>query len=102
MKFGDLNKFVDKIFQVFLPPAGVRSGLALFEHVILKFVEAEFALFNFLADARVPGTVTLFDKFRQAPIPANGGGNLQAAGERVHAADVGVEEIERLETFPAD
>ena len=35
-------------------------------------------------------------------VGADGGGDLQAPGEGVHAADVGVEQVDRLEALAAD
>ena len=54
------------------------------------------------ADARVPGSVTVLDHPGQFAVGANGGGDLQALGEGVHAADVGVEKIDRFKALAAD
>ena len=53
------------------------------------------------ADARVPRAVAVLDELGQAPVLADRGGNLETAREGVHPADVGVEQIDRLERFPA-
>ena len=50
---------------------------------------------------RVPRAVAVFDELLHGPVGTDGGGDLQPAGEGVHAADVGVEQIDRLETFAA-
>src|SRR6185503_10027092 len=56
---------------------------------------------DLLAQASVPGGVALLHEFSQATVLADGRGDLQAAGERVHAADVGVEEVDWLEALAA-
>ncbi len=46
--------------------------------------------------------VALLEHLVEHAVLADRGGDLQPAGERVHAADVGVEQIDRLEAFAAD
>ena len=42
------------------------------------------------------------DEFREATVLADGGGDLQAARKRVHAGDVRVEQVQRLEALTAN
>ena len=53
------------------------------------------------ADAGIPRGVALLHEFGEATVLADRGGDLQAAREGVHAADVRVEQIDRLEAFAA-
>src|ERR1035441_235964 len=96
-----LDKLVDEIFQEFLPAADVRVGLALLEHVSFEFLEAGLARLDLRADAGIPRSVAVLDKFAQPSVFADGGGDLQAAREGVHATDVRIKQINRLETFAA-
>ena len=105
----------DRLFQLDLTPAphwlrvqpvgdGARIlrdrlRFAQLEHVDFKLLKADFALFDFLADARVPRAVPLLHKLSQPTVFANRRCDFQPARERVHAADVRIEQIYRLEAF---
>ncbi len=74
----------------------------LLQHVGLQFLEVHLACLDLFADALVPRGVALLDEVLQHAVLANLGGDLQALGEGVHAADVGVEQVDRLEALAAD
>jgi hypothetical protein len=93
------NKLVDQILQKFLAAAFVGGRFAFFEHVFLQGLKIALAGFDLLAEAAVPRTVAMPDKLRQAPVLADGGRDSESAREGVHAADVRVKQIDRLETF---
>src|ERR1035437_6802372 len=93
--------FVDEVFQKFLTTAGVWRSVAFLEHVSFEFLEAGLAFFNLRADTAVPRGVTVLHKLRETSVLADGGGDFQSAREGVHAADVRVKQIYRLEAFAA-
>src|SRR5262249_54429284 len=59
------------------------------------------ALLDLLADAGIPGTVASAHKILQTSVLANGGGGFETAGEGIHAGNVGVKQVNRLEAFAA-
>ena len=77
-------------------------GVALGEHVLLQRREVVLAGLDLGADAAVPRGVAVLDHAGQLAVGADRGGDLQALGEGVHAADVGVEQVDRLEALAAD
>ena len=94
---------VDQVLDHLLPAAVVRRHFALVEHVLFERREA--APCRLRSRRRCPLSqlaVALLDDLVERAVGANRGGDLQAAGEGVHAADVGVEQIDRLEAFAAD
>src|SRR5436190_5537733 len=94
-----LNEVVDEVFQKLLTTARVRFHVAFLEHVSFEFFKTHFSLLDLPADARIPRAVALFQKLVQAAVFAYRRGNFQPAGEGVHPTDVGVEQIDRLETL---
>ncbi len=58
--------------------------------------------FDFFAEAGVPTGVALAEQFFEFAVGEHCVRDFEAAGEGVHAADVGVEQIDRLEAFAAD
>lgn len=73
---GALNKLVDQILQELLPAALVRFHLAQVERVLRKLAESHFAFLDLLSNPEVERAVTLANKLIQAPIFADGGGDL--------------------------
>src|ERR1051326_1981665 len=90
---GGSDEFVDQVFEEFLTAAAVRSDISLLEHIGFEFFEAGFAGFNLRSDAAVPGAVALLHELRQAAIFADCRRRLQPARERIHSADVGMEQV---------
>ena len=79
---------------------GVASPLSsMYFSSVLKLCLPRFDLG---ADAAVPRAVALLEHPVEHAVLADRGGDLQAAGKGVHAADVGVEQIDRLEALAAD
>src|SRR5581483_1274052 len=83
----------------FLASTRIARGVSFLEHVRFEFIEPRPSRFNFRSNARIPRRITLLHEFRQAPVFANGGRNLQSARKGIHSADVRVEKIDRLKTF---
>lgn len=96
------DEFVNKIFEEFLSAALIGGGFTTFvQNVFFEAGEIRLAGLDLFSDAAVPGGVAVFDKFRQAPVFANGRRDFEAAGECVHASDVRVEKVDGFEGFPA-
>src|SRR5690606_5842631 len=93
---------VDQVLDQLLTPASIRRDLALREHVLLERREAVLAGLDLGANARVPRCVSLAEERLELALGTNPRGDLQAASEGIHAADMGVEEIDRLEALAAD
>src|SRR5438128_645636 len=81
------NELVDQVLEEFLAAAFVRRHLTHLQGIRFKFVEADLAFFDSFADAGVPGAVAVPDELAEAAVLADGGGDLEAAREGVHAAD---------------
>ena len=96
-----LDVLVDEVFQVLLTAAFVVGDFALGQHVALEALKVGGAVLDVFADAMIPTVVTIIHCLLKAPVGADGGGDLQAAGKGVHAADVRVEEIDRLVALAA-
>src|SRR5947207_3022684 len=90
-----LDVTIEDVLQHLLPARDVLLRVALLEHVLLEVLERRLALLDPRADAAVPAGVALLDEVLQDAVGADPGGDLQTAGEGVHAADVGVEQIDR-------
>src|ERR1019366_4312936 len=90
---------VDEVFEEFLTTADVRGNFTFLENVRFNLLEAGLARLDLRAEARIPRRVTLLQKVSQASVLANRRRNFQSARERVHAADVSVEQINRLKTL---
>ncbi len=95
------DEFVDEVFEEFLA-AAADEGFAVFEGVGFEFFEAGAAAFNLGTDAVIEAAVALLDEAIEAAVVDDGLGDFEAASEGVHAADVGVEEIDWLEAFAPD
>src|SRR3954470_23094684 len=99
LKFSGLNELVDQVLEELLPAALAGRGFALLEHDLLQRREAFLASFDPGAEAAVPGGITLLDEICEAAVRANRGGDLEAASEGVHATDVRVEKVFRVDAF---
>src|ERR1044071_3734257 len=97
VRLSSLQIAVQHVFEQFLTTGDVRGHFTLLEHVGLEFFELRLAAFDVRADAAVPRGVALLDEVAERAVLSHRGGNLQAVRERVHAADVRVEQIHRLE-----
>src|SRR5690606_24949807 len=92
------DELVDQVLQHLLA-AGGELRLGLSEDVRGDLIEGDGLALDLGADAFVPGGVAFGDELVQTAIGADGGGDFQAAGEGIHAADVSVEEVLRLVGF---
>src|SRR5262249_43506137 len=90
---------VQDALEHLLPPRDVLLRVALLQHVPLQLLEAGFARLDLGADAAVPGGVAPLDEVAHYPVGTHPGRDLQPLGKGVHAADVRVEEVHRLEAL---
>ncbi len=66
---------------------------------MFELFEADLAIFDFGADAGIPTAVAVVEEGIEAAVFTDGGGDFEATGEGVHAADVGMEEVDGVEAF---
>ncbi len=99
---GSGDEVVEDVFDHFLAAAGDHGLLFEAEDVGFEFGEGGFAFVDFFADAGVEGAVAGFDEVFDGTGFEESVGDFEAAGEGVHAADVGVEEVFWFEAFAAD
>src|SRR5215813_13522158 len=92
---------VDDVLKHLLAARHVASGVALVQHVPFQVLEGRLTRLDLLADAGVPRSVALADEVLEHAIGPDLCRDLQAPGEGVHAADVGVEQVDRLERLAA-
>ena len=97
-----LDVFVDQVFDQFLAATAAGVWFALVEHVGFQVGEVDFSGFDLCSDAAVPTAVAVVNDFGQAAFFDDLRRDLCSASERVHAADVGVEEVDRFEAFSTD
>ena len=96
------DQLVNDIFEEFLTSAAMLDRVGFAHRMFFERCEAFLARFDCGANAGVPGRVAIFEHLCQPAVRSNRRGDFQAAGEGVHAADVGVEQVDRLEAFAAD
>src|SRR5688572_24683727 len=90
-----LDELVDEILEHLLP-ATPNVRLSILERVGFEFFETDLPFLNLGADAAIKRAVALLHKAIQATIFDNGGGNLESPRKGIHAADVAMEEVDRL------
>src|SRR3989304_5124908 len=95
------HKSIHQILERLLPAALVRRDVPLGEHLFFERLEVVLARFDLGADAGGPGGVAVAEPAVKFTIGADGGGDLEAAGERVHPTDGGMEQANRLEALAA-
>src|SRR5579884_1755703 len=93
------NVSIDNILQHLLPSRPIRLGVALLQHVLLQLLETSTPLLNLLTHASVPGAIAVLHKILEHAISPNLGRDLQSVSERIHAADVGMEQVDRLKAL---
>ena len=93
---------INQILNHLLPAAAVRGRVTFLEHDFFERFEVVLAGFDFRAQAAVPACITFAEQFFELAVGVHRVGDFEAAGEGVHAADVGVEQVDRLEAFAAD
>ena len=84
------NKLIDQILRA--SPAGrwrILGGVTLRENVGFEIAEAGLTGFDAAAELAVPASIAFLDERGEPAIGDNRSGNLEAAGEGVHAADGG-------------
>ena len=97
----NLDKFVNQILKHLLPPARVLGGVALGKDIRLEIFELGLTRLDAASELAIPASVSFLDERRQPAIGHDGACNLESACERVHAADVSVKEVDRLEALAA-
>src|SRR5262245_10271074 len=94
-----LQVFLDEVFQEFLPSRARLGIQGLFEHVIAEIGEARLAAEDLLAEVAVPAGVAIVDVLLELSVGHHLLGDEHAASEHVHAADVRVEQIRRVDAL---
>src|SRR5690348_15478282 len=80
-----------------------RAGIdALVEHLLRQIREAQLAAEDVLPEGAAPAGVAIRDHLVELAVVDDLLRDQQAARERVHAADVGVEQIGRVDALPAE
>src|SRR6516225_4983023 len=92
-------QFVNDILAKFLTSAHVLYGVGSTESIFFERHKIFFTPFDRSTNAIVPGGVTVFHYFGQTAIGANRGCTLQSTGECIHAPEVGIEKVNRLEAL---
>ena len=95
------DKLVYQILEHLLAAADVLGGVALGENVRLEVAEAGLAGFDATAELAIPAPVAFLDERGEPAVGDDRAGDLEAAGKRVHAADMGVKQVDRLEALAA-
>src|SRR5699024_4262654 len=99
---GESNELVDQALEQLLTAADVLGGVSLGEYVGLEVGEAGLAGLGASGELGIPALVTLLNEGSEPAVGDDGARDLQAPGEGIHPADVGVEEIDRFEALAAD
>ena len=97
-----LDIAIDQVFEHLLTTAGVRCGFAFFDDVGFQFPHVRRSVFNFATDTAVVAAVAFLDKARQNSVRSDRRCDFQTSGKGIHAADVSVEKVDRVDTFTAD
>lgn len=94
-----IDVLIDHVLEVLLAAALVCVDVALLEHVSFQFREADFTGFDLGTDSGIPSRVAVLHEIGQFAAGTNRSSDLQTFRERVHSADVSVEQIDGLERF---
>ena len=89
---------VDQILEHLLA-AGIEARRRDALSISIELGEGDLAGLNLLADTAVPGRITLGDELIHLAVLDDGMRDFEAASERIHPADVGVEKIDGLVGF---
>ncbi len=96
-----LNIIVEDVFEEFLT-AGLEFGFAVLEDIGFELVEVHLAGSNLLAECGVPACVAFLDGLFEDLVLEEFGGDLKAACEGIHRADVGIEKVHVIDGLASD
>src|SRR5471030_2437847 len=100
--FSSVQVRVKQILEIFLF-AGAEGGFAeLAEDESVQVAEINPALLDVAAVARVEARVALLEELRELPVRLDPAGDPEGEGVGIHPADMGVEEIRRIDRGPPE
>ena len=95
----NLEIAIEDVFEHLLSTAFVRSGFAFLQHVLFETFQRHFVRFDVCADAAVPTLVAIGYELANDSVLADFRSDSQASSKRIHPANVGMEQVDGLETF---
>src|SRR3954452_8929323 len=96
------DEIVDQVLEHLLPAARIPGRLSLGKDVGLELAERRVARLDPPAQLAVPTAIALAHEGREPAVGQDRVGDLEPACEGIHPADVGVEQVDRLEALAAD
>ena len=98
--FSYINSLI-KFSSISCRPLCVLGGVALGEDVRFQVTEAALSRLDAAAELAVPALVAGLDKVGQAAVGDDRVGDFQSSRKSVHAADMGIKQVDRLEALPS-
>src|SRR4051812_23601524 len=94
------DEVVDQVLEHLLASADVLRRFALGQDVCLEIGKSDLARLDAPTELAVPTPVAFLDERCQATVGDDRMCDFQAPGKSIHAADVGMEEVDRFEALP--